>query len=1496
MKKYIQRALFPHNGSWQLDDGLFSKPSKKYSFYNKETVSFDDVIETQNCLIILGESGIGKTEFLKYHYDKLSEAKIWVDLKKISNEECIDNDIFNQSFKSQYKKSPAVYLFLDGLDESLDSFNKIYFNLSSKIKKYDYNKIKLIISCRSYYFPKSFESDLKEYFNISPESNILFDITPFTIEDVENYLKQEGLFDFNTFYKKILLYKLKPFIAKPITLFSIVDLYKKNSLCESHSSIYLNATKKLLSETNPFRKEQEKISSSTRSSMTLEQRIYIAGRIALMQLSKNKKSLYVGDFDKTPNDALNIESLNYGLENLNGEILNISSISLSEILSSSLFNTMDDENYFFNHELFTEFLSAWYLYKQEVSINEKLKFIAINDQIIPLFTETASWLAQLDNNFFDLIFEKNAHLLLKSKPVFNDLQNEMLVNKAIKLLKDEKIGLYDINKNKLVHKNLLQQIKSTIKSEDDGNAQVCILCMDLIYHGKLFDLQKYLYDVAINSDDFRLKEDALEYISAIGNKFYKNKLCKKYKEFKDILDKEDLDTNDRLRASYLMVLSSNDFNINKILDLMTPRKNMRHFGLYEMYLNDFPNKLNANNIIFALKWAIKNEKKWKVQYSRDNITTDIINKSFLFIEDQKVFNAISKSLYETLMNNHFSLRNSHENFEVGTDLAKSLFISIVNKHIKIKDFNDSNYTAYSIYNSFLKDDDFIWLCNEYKELPIGILKIKLNTLIKKIIAYRFPEKLTEKTIEFLPFYQEFNNDEILVHDFGKFNTRKYKYKPQKWEIEETRRKSSKEKFEIQQNIKEALADVATNPINSAIYIVQALTMEEGNSSSGNFSLKIENYPAWNNCTLELQTKILRSFYVFFKIAEVPKLQDYIKGSQFQYSWFILAFIPEMLKRGIITEIEIKKHINSWVPFVLIIPNFDNSYDIYQDFVEFYFNLMPKDLIDALTMIIKDNSKAENPDVLKGLERINNQNLNLILYNLLKKNLNDFSTKYIAYILKYLLSKNFSGILDFGHKLLNKFKDNKDAIIEIASVLMCFGTDITWKKVYSIFYKGNEDYTFGRNLIALYIKDLPYSGGLKIFENVSQSTLADYYIWLYKAFPSEEEEKKFQSKSSICSTVTNADYLSDFKRHILNEIKDYGYTETIEKISRKIPELNSKFWFSNFAFETYNNLLLREWMKLDSQKIFDKSLCKYNSNNIDTESITDTIINNLTKKTNEYEIKSSENQKDLNEDEIKTKKMPIENTLIIYVESDNDKKFYTNIYNKIIENKEKYNFPTSPIFEFRSPNNANGCKAVRLSVETAIEKNESNVYGIVDCDGGMNSEGDYIFKTERYAMDNYLIDPIYLLNLIKYGPQMTIYKKINTFIEEEYNLKLGDIDTSKVSEISSEILQKVCDLIIDTIPIERIKAQIEEINVEDFDYHNQSVSVKYSSGLELSIRRWMHQNKGHKVVNVFKLFNNQWTEEYLIDIVKDVDICSADFLCIFNKIINNYKSIISSIQN
>lgn len=1431
MDYYINRILFPHDKFWHLDEGLFIKSTSKYvSFYNKEAIGFADSMDKSNCLVILGENGIGKTKFLKHSSENTKAPKIWFDFKCLSNTNDIDINILNKDFESLYKKNETVYIFLDGLDEALSNFGNIHYKLLSSLKRYDSAKIKLILSCRTYYFPQSFENELKSYFNIDSKTDILFDITPLSIADIETYLNASKIYDFKKVSEQINLYELKPLLAYPFILPEILGMYNKEKFVSSHNEIYLQGIKAMLSEYNTFRQEQARLSINYKQVMTIEQKITAAGHLALMLIRQNKEQVFIGNATQTPENAINIEVLKNEIKSLN-----ISSFDYSEILSTALFNTADGNTYTFRHGNLKTFLSAYYLYSQNITPEEKIKEVGINSQIIPVFQETASWLAQMDEDFFNLVYKNSTSFLIKSVPVFNDKQNELLIKEIIELLSEGKIRVYDINRKKLIHENLLKQVKSIIKS-DPNNEQVIFFCMDLIAQGNLYDLQSYIFKWASQNENIGLKEDAIEYLSVIGKEYYKNKLSTQYNSYKRKFNDKEFDKKDRLRGAYLMLLNSNRFSIKKILDLIAPMKSQNYIGVYQRFLNTFPNELNEKNIYTALKWAIKNEKTFDDGY-KDSIAINIIKRAFDFVENIKVFNLLSEYLYTYFTDNHYSIREYEKVINPKTGLSKKFFLHILDKHISLSRLrNLSNYIVYGLFDTFIKDDEFIWLCEQYKNETNMDLSSKLKEVVNRIIEYRFRQKLTEKNLYLLPLYEKFNQDTFLVESFGKFKTRIYKYKQQKWEIEREKREAKQKEFDPIKNINLALADIDTNLNNSVVAIIQYLTVKENTSAMGDFSLSIDNYPVWSQLSNNIQNTTLKAFYLFFKTFPVPNAKKYEARNQFQFAWFVLAFMPEVIKRGITTKDEIKDIATNWAPFILIIPNFDNSYEIYQNFTEFYFSLIPNELIKSAINMIKYNPKAEYPDTLKGFENLNSPALNKAIYNLLQKDTNIFSAKYLAYLLGYLLKNNFNGVLKLAYKLLKKYKSEDEFFIEIATILMCFGSDKTLNKILN-YIKADETNKLGRILLSNFIREAPYKGGKSLLSEGKQSTIAEYYIWLYKAFTYEEENKRWEEKEGICTTVTSTDNLSEFRRLLLSIIKNNGYTESIEIIKNHIIELNDEFWFKRFSIEVANIQLQKEFA--------DKG--------------------------------ASFNIKSLNSSKASTIQYKnVQERIIVYVEAENDVLFHSIAYETI---KKEYSNKLREIAEidFISAGNK---EAVINMVNEARAEEKNNIFGIVDRDYQDKTSTYVKVPKDRYAIENYLVDPLFQLYVLN--------KQLPDVFQSKYNdLTNGfdDLDFENIHKISdvnhlNELTKNVLDYITSD------KNRLKSILKEDYQYFSKAQrKIKYANGITLNSQKWLCDTNAKNILKLFKfLIPDLDVKQLITNFYTQFKLIPSDLLNCYNEII------------
>lgn len=102
---------------------------------------------------------------------------------------------------------------------------------------------------------------------------------------------------------------------------------------------------------------------------------------------------------------------------------------------------------------------------------------------------------------------------------------------------------------------------------------------------------------------------------------------------------------------------------------------------------------------------------------------------------------------------------------------------------------------------------------------------------------------------------------------------------------------------------------------------------------------------------------------------------------------------------------------------------------------------------------------------------------------------------------------------------------------------------------------------------------------------------------------------------------------------------------------------------------------------------------------------------------------------------------------IFVESKYDVKYYQKLFN-IVSRKEKYSF--QPIF-LEPHNGSSNCTDVKNIVTKLREVGNDLVYGIIDYDTSNKPENAIVILggNNRYAIDNYIIEPIYVcLSLIK----------------------------------------------------------------------------------------------------------------------------------------------------
>ena len=188
-----------------------------YSFYsNRKTFNIQEVITFSNKVLLLGESALGKTTYLKSIVDILNENSpyfvFYNELNTYTGQDidCLISSDFNIVSKDN------IIIVLDGLDEIEE---KYLHNFFKKLKDYSNinSKAKILISCRTNFYKtmKSYLNDYEDYY-----------ITELNEMEINQFLKNKNI-NYSHFLSLSIEKDYRIMITNPFYLNILSDIYKE---------------------------------------------------------------------------------------------------------------------------------------------------------------------------------------------------------------------------------------------------------------------------------------------------------------------------------------------------------------------------------------------------------------------------------------------------------------------------------------------------------------------------------------------------------------------------------------------------------------------------------------------------------------------------------------------------------------------------------------------------------------------------------------------------------------------------------------------------------------------------------------------------------------------------------------------------------------------------------------------------------------------------------------------------------------------------------------------------------------------------------------------------------------------------------------------------------------------------------------------------------------------------------------------------------------------
>lgn len=222
---------------------------------------------------------------------------------------------------------------------------------------------------------------------------------------------------------------------------------------------------------------------------------------------------------------------------------------------------------------------------------------------------------------------------------------------------------------------------------------------------------------------------------------------------------------------------------------------------------------------------------------------------------------------------------------------------------------------------------------------------------------------------------------------------------------------------------------------------------------------------------------------------------------------------------------------------------------------------------------------------------------------------------------------------------------------------------------------------------------------------------------------------------------------------------------------------------------------------------------------------------------------------------------------VFVENQNDVQYYERIVRHLPDFKVK--------FQFLPPHTRNGCNCddVKRIVHTLRDYGNDLVYGLVDYDNA-NESDEFVYvvgEKRRYAIDNYVFDPIYVLFLL-----------VREEIIHTEDLGIGKYTFTKFSQLSHEQLQQCIEYISSELGLNTgTKVTYQTIGDRTFQISEEYFRIQGHKLEEKIMNKWPRLNeikRGKNDESILKI-------HVLDKIINEYpEFLSVDFIDTFNRIV------------
>jgi predicted NACHT family NTPase len=1180
-----KRFWCPRTGSINLSDGGYlSDPDTQWGqALNPDLVSFESIAEVP-CLALLGEPGIGKTyamELERQNIETVLKAKgeeiLWRNLRAYGIENRLVYDLFEStSFVSWVGGTHQLNIFLDSLDECLLRIDNLAALLIEELKKYPIERLNFRIACRTADWPNGLEVGLEKLWGHDLVK--VFELAPLRRKDVILAAKTHEL-DHEKFLQEIDRMKAVPLAIKPVTLRFLINSYSRGGhLPDTQAQLYLEGCRILCEESSESRRDARRTGD-----FTAEQRMAVAARIACISVFANRYAIWTGvDQGDVPDEDVTVSKLCGGIEQLNGEQLQVREAAVKETIDTGLFSSRGGNRMGWAHQTYAEFLAARYLVKHEMSLTQTMSLLCHpydpEKKLVPQLHETAAWLAGMQPDAFREIMKLDPEVLLRSDVATADVEDRAaLVGSLLKLYDEERLldRDPDIRRlyRKLNHPELAEQLRPYIFDSSKGII-VRRVAIDIAEACETRTLQNELAEIALDqTQPLPIRVEAAYAAGRIADTATKARM-------KPLITGEASDDpDDELKGCALRALWPDHMTAGELFGVLTAPKRDDFIGAYYRFIShDLAQHISPADLPIALEWTAEQESRHQLAYSIREFIDNIMLLGWKHLESTGVLPAFAKTVISRIKH-HDEIIEDRKNQEFKNDLINEdekrhlIINAIIPLLLDLE--QDLIWQLARARTPIVLPKDVLWMTEQLTTKPEGIQRALAQLIL---FAFNIKDRCHIDAI-----LNASKDNPILANKFEALINPIELNSPEAQRIKENYLKIHEWEQDEKQLLLEPppaeriallLDECESGEVAAWWRLNRDMTLKQDSTRYDlyeEFESDLTVLPGWIEASEVTRARIVKVAEQYL-LKKDPAKDKWLGTNAFHRpaaAGYRALRLLHQEAPGVFASLP--RHVwKKWAPIILAYPTSNESEEetIHDILVKIAYQHAPDEILKTLIVLIdKEDKEHDYIFITHKVENCWDDRLaDALLIKLKKKKLKPGS---MSCLLRELVEHKVYEAKTFAETLIPipppSNVDERLRAIAAACELLSYADDAGWSVVWPAIQQDEE---FGREVIEKVSQSDRHAN---IGQRLAENHLEELYIWLVRQFPYNKDLKN----EDIHRGGDIAEWRDSILRHLQNR-GTYQACESIQRISDTFPELD---WLKWTLFEAQTIARRLTWIRI-----------------------------------------------------------------------------------------------------------------------------------------------------------------------------------------------------------------------------------------------------------------------------------------------------------------------------